>query len=58
MKIKSIEAFAIDLKPNIKTKPRVPKSKDPYDTRGMVSPMNLVFLDLNGVQDGKGQLVL
>ena len=40
MKIKSIEAFAIDLKPNIKTKPRVPKSKDPYDTRGMVSPMN------------------
>ena len=40
MKIKSIEAFTIELKPNIKTKPRVPKSKDPYDIRGMVSPMN------------------
>ena len=40
MKIKSIEAFTIELKPNIKTQPRVPKSKDPYDTRGMVSPMN------------------
>jgi len=40
MKIKSIEAFTIELKPNIKTKPRVPKSKDPFDTRGMVSPMN------------------
>tara|TARA_B110000438_G_scaffold161132_1_gene154390 strand:+ start:1307 stop:2497 length:1191 start_codon:yes stop_codon:yes gene_type:complete len=39
MKIKSIEAFTIELKPNIKTKPRVPKSKDPYDLMGMVSPM-------------------
>ena len=28
------------IKTNIKTKPRVPKSKDPFDTRGMVSPMN------------------
>ena len=39
MKIKSIQAFTIELKPNIKTTPRVPKSKDPFDTNGMVSPM-------------------
>jgi len=36
MKIKEIRAFAIDLKPNIKTKPRVPRRKD---TPAWVSPV-------------------
>jgi L-rhamnonate dehydratase len=39
MKIKSIQAFTVELKPNIKTTPRVPKSKNPFDMGGMVSPM-------------------
>jgi len=39
VKIKSIQAFTIELKPNIKTTPRVPKSKNPFDMGGMVSPM-------------------